>query len=290
MLKVALLSAFAVLSPSLSLAAEESKPESERSALDLLQKARKAVGPLRRFEIQCHRRVLDEARVTDERSRVRLYYDQSAGFLLECRPVDCAQIQASQRTQDGQLYRIRTLEPETWLATTSVVTVLDEDRRTYRSVQVPPHESCFSSWLFSPLQVIPPWFDPTVDCSQLKSRLRIESAESTPSEFRIKLVPLRRNRAWRLLDDERLTSRQTVVIDRQTLLPKTWSIAQRTCDVTFVYTRFDPHPPQRELKVDLTGCRNDSPIIQPAAATEPSSARSEATLEVGARILLWLLF
>jgi len=290
MSKVVLLSAFIGLLPSLLLAEEKWKPESEQAALDLLQKARKAIGPLRRFEIQCRRRVLNEEFATDERSLVRLYYDQSAGFLFEYRPVDFARFQASHRTQHGEHCGVQATRPETWLATTSVVTVLDEDRRTYRSVRVPLHESCSTSWLFGPLQVVPPWFDPTVDWSQLKSRLRIASAESTPREFRIKLVPLQENRAWRLFDDERLTSRQTVIIDRQTLLPKTWSIAQGTCDVTFVYTRFDLHPPQRELKVDLTGYRNDSPIIQPAAATEPSSARSEAILEVSGRILLWLFF
>jgi hypothetical protein len=287
MFKAVLLWAFVGLLPSLSLAAEQWKPETEQAALDLLQKARKAIGPLRRFEIECQRRILNETYATDERSRVRLYWDQSAGFLLEFRPVDCAKLQAS-RTQSGELCRLGTTRPETWLMTASACTVLNEDRRIYEIVPVPPDQSWIGS-LPVPLQVMPPWFDPTLDWTQFKSRLRIESAESTPREFRIKLAPLQENRAWQLFDDDRLTSRQTLVIDRQTLLPKTWSIAQRSCDVTFVYTRFDPHPPQRELKLDLTGYRNDSPIIQPAAATEASSASSMATLEVGARILLWLL-
>ena len=290
MLKVAFLSALAALSPSLLLAAETWNPESEQAALELLQQARKAIGPLRCFEVECQKSVVSDAFATDERSRVRVYYDQSAGFIYESRPVDWAQIQPSRRTQHGELCSIRTVRPATWLMVGDVCTVLDADRRAYESVRLTPPDCWLGSMLHNlPHQVVPPWFDSTVDWTQLKSRFRIEFAQSTPKDFRIKLVSLKEN-VWRFGDDERLTARQTVVIDRQTLLPKTWSIAQRDCEVTFAYTRIDPHPQQRELKVDLTGYRNESRITPPAAAAEPSSASNTTTLEVGARILLWLLF
>jgi hypothetical protein len=136
---------------------------------------------------------------------------------------------------------------------------------------------------------MPPWFDPTVDWTQLKSRLRIESAQSTSKDFFIKVVPLK-NPAWRLGDDGRLTAQQTVFVDRQTLLPKRWSIAQPAGDVTLLYTRIDPHPPQRELKVDLTGYQNLSRITPAAADPKPSWLPDAKALEVGARIMLWLLF
>jgi len=288
MLKVALLSAVAVLSPSLLLAKEEWKPESEQASLELLQKARKAIGPLRRFEVECQRRVLNETWKTDERSRVRLYWDQSAGFLLEFRPVDCAKLEAS-RTQSGELCRLGTTRPETWLMTASACTVLDEDRRIYELVPVPPHQSWIGSFLPDPLQVIPPWFDSTVDWTRLKSRLRIEGAQSTSKDFFVKVVPLK-NPAWRLGDDDRLTAQQTVIIDRQTLLPKRWSIAQPAGEVTLLYTRIDPNPARRELKVDLTGYKKASRITPAAAAPEPSSVPDAKALEVVARILLWLLF
>jgi hypothetical protein len=290
MLKVALLSAVAVLSPSLLLAAETWQRESEPAALRLLQEARKAIAPLGRFEVECHRSVVNDAFGTDTRSHVRLYYDQSAGFLYEWRPVDCSQVQPSRRTKHGELCSIRTTRSETWLMTTSACMVINPDRRTYESVPVPPHESWIGSLLLSPLQIMPLWFEPTVDWTDLQSRFRVEFAESTPKEFRIKLLPLRELRPWRLFEDERLTSRQTVVIDRQTLLPKRLSIAQQDGEVTFVYTRIDPHPPQRELKVDLTGYRDASRIAPAAAVTEPSSVPDTKTLEVGARVLLWLLF
>jgi hypothetical protein len=290
MLKVALLSAVAVLSPSLLLAKEEWKPETAQAALDLLQKARKAISPLGRLEVECLRSVVNDAFGTDTRSRVRLYYDQSAGFLFECRPVDCTQIQPSRRTQHGEICSIRTTRPETWLMTTTACTVINPDRRTYESVPLPPRESWVGCLLLNPLQIMPSWFEPTVDWTDLQSRLSVEFAESTSKEFRIQVLPLQELRNWQLFGDERLTCRQTVVIDRQTLLPKRLSIAQQDGEVTFLYTRIDPHPPQRALKVDLTGYRDETRITPPAAATEASSAWNTTTLEVGARILLWLLF
>jgi hypothetical protein len=288
MFKIVVLSAFVGLLPSLSFAAEEWKPESEQTALDLLQKARKAIGPLRRCEIECQRRILNETYATDERSRLRVYYDQAAGFLLESRPVDCAKLQAS-RTQSGELCRLGTARPETWLMTTSACTVLDEDRRIYEIVPVPPGQSWIGS-LPGPFRFIPPWFDSTADWTRLKSRLRIEGAQSTSKDFFIKVIPLKKNPAWRLGDDDRFTAQQTVIIDRQTLLPKRWSISRLAGEDTLLYTRIDPNPPRRELKVDLTGYQKLSRITPAAAVPEPSWVPDAKALEVVARILLWLVF
>jgi hypothetical protein len=290
MLKVALLSAFAVLWPSLLLSEEAWKPESEQAALQLLEQARKAIGPLGRFEVRCHKSVVNDALAIDEQSFVQLYYDQSAGFLHRSQPLDCAMIRSSHWTKRGELCRIHCPRRETWLMTTSVCVVTDENRRTYESVPVPPHQPWIGSLFPDFLQIMPSWFDPTVDRTRLKSRFRIESAESTPKEFRINVWPSPDNRGWLLFDDERLTSRQTIVFDRQTLLPTIWSIAQPSGEVTFTYTRIDPNPPRRDLKIDLTGYKNESRITPATAATQRSSLPDTKTLEVGAHILLWLLF
>jgi hypothetical protein len=290
--------ALAVILPSALLAADEVewKPESEQSALQFLKKCREAMGGLQRFEIEYLRSDVDTAFESDQRSRVKVYCERSMGCLFECRPIDPAYMQTSRRnTPQGRLYSVRSETSETWLVAGGLCTVLDEKRRTFEGVKIPPDNGAVD--LFLAQQGIPPWFDPSIAWKLMESRLRVESAQSTTSEFRIELVRRAQPSAkpsfgWHLFEDDRLDACQTIVIDRQTLRPKKWWMVfpQGNRERILVYKRFDLNPAHRELKVDLTGYTDATKTPQPTSEPETKSALNMQTLELGARVLWCLLF
>ncbi|HET6327687.1 MAG TPA: hypothetical protein VFG04_23590 [Planctomycetaceae bacterium] len=281
--------------PSAPLAADEveRKPESEQAVLQFLKKCREAMGDLHRFEIECLQSQVDSAFGTDERSRVRLYCEQPAGYIFERRAIDPCFMQTSRQTGSGELFRVKSGRPDTWLMVGDRVTNLNYEHRTFENAKVEPND-----WLFGPLcyhlphEFIPPWFDPAVDWNMLQSQLRVESAQSTTGELSIKFEPRDKHRAWQYRDDERLLVKQAITVDRKTLQPRKWCRAnpQGTMEYILVYQRLDLNPPQRELKVDLTGYQDASAIRRRAPQAEPKSALKMQTLELGARILWCLLF
>jgi hypothetical protein len=291
--------ALAAILPSALVAADEVewKTESEQSALQFLKKCREAMGGLQRFEIEYLRSDVDTAFESDQRARVKVYYERSVGCLFECRPIDAAYMQTSRRRTPQSLhYSVRSDTSETWLVAGGLCKVLDEKRRTFEVVKIPPDTGAVDLRYLAQ-QPIPPWFDPAIDWKSLQSRLRVESAQSTTSEFRVELVRRAQPSAtpsfrWRLFEDDRMDACQTIVIDRQTLQPKKWWMVfpQENRERILVYKRFDLNPVHRELKVDLAGYKDATRI--PPATSEPEirSAINMQTLELGARILWCLLF
>jgi hypothetical protein len=287
-------------------AADTWKVESEEAALKILEQGRRAAGKLDRFEVEfleCNR---DTTFETEEQSRVRAYFDQSVGCIYARRAVEPASLKTSRRRVDGQLYPVRCKDPETWLVTQMLCTIVDESSRTYEVLDMQRHWSLVD--LSSRFQhyVVPPWFDRSVPWRKLKTEYVIERAESTTTEFSIEFagqgqsVPSGGLLNWScFFKDDRLTGRHTLVIDRKTLLPKHWTIStqQRIGEQSFVYTRFDTHPPNRELKLDLAGYQDLSPTSPYIETGEldsmPQKSDPDGTisaLELGARILWCLLF
>jgi hypothetical protein len=287
------------------------KPESEQAATEILKKGREAAGKLKRFEVEyleCNR---DTTFETEEQSRVRAYFEQSVGFILERHAIDSDSLKTSRRRADGQLYPVRSKSPETWLMIDELCTVVDESARTYEVLHVRPGQWMLGGLLNRlPHYAVPPWFDQSVLWSELKTRFVIERAQSTATEFSIDFAPRAENPgartgwqldwglAWPMADDH-LSGHQTVVIDRKTLLPKRWSIStlRRIGEQSFIYTRFDIRPPRREFKLALAGYQDlslTSPYIETgeldSLAKEPEPKSDLSALELGARILWCLLF
>ena len=112
---------------------------------------------------------------------------------------------------------------------------------------------------------IPPWFDPSVDWNELKSRFRIDRAQSTAKRFYVEFVPLVKDSAPGVRDDDRLRGHQRIYVDRRTLRPKKWwKKDEFGPEQTLVYTRFDTNPPRRELKVSLDGYKDVKTMPTPA--------------------------
>jgi hypothetical protein len=138
---------------------------------------------------------------------------------------------------------------------------------------------------------IPPWFDPSVDWNELKSRFRIDRAQSTVKRFYVEFVPLVKDFALGIGDDERLKRHQRIYVDRKSLRPTKWFKKDELGrEQTLVYTRFDANPPRREIKVSLAGYKDVNTLPKPSPKEDPKPAINTASLEVGARILFWLHF
>jgi hypothetical protein len=254
------------------------KPESEEAALKFLEEARQSIGATRRFDIECVQSIADEKSVVQDCTHIRAYFEESVGFLVQCRPIE-QQIGIAGHS-------------ERWLLSGGVVTVIDDTRKTYRSVKV-EGDANFSDWPFlSPHQIIPPWLDPSVDGTLLRSRYRIESARSTQSEFSIELVPRKSPLPWRLFGDGRLFAKKHQLwIDRKTHRPTKWQMmSAQDQEFTYCYTRLELNPPRREFKVSLAGYEDESPRPPVVTQSAPEQPTTMDALEISAKLLWRLLF
>jgi hypothetical protein len=292
-----LLLTLATLGPSALIAADlEWKPETEEAALRILANARESTDGLFRFDVEYLSSHVDPAWGAEKRSRVRVYCEDSVGYILEYRAIDDAFMKSPRHSASGEYYKLSRGRIETWLFNGKQLTVVDEERRTYATDEVRPND-----W-FGPFltvlahQAIPPWLDPTIDWDELKSRFRIERAASTPTQFLVDFAAKPRltpQVGWLFArwepSDGRLEGNHRLVIDRATLRPKKWWMkTEAGHEATFIYTRFDVNLPPRELKVSLAGYKL-------RAETKPSQDDSKplvdtASLAVAARILFWLFF
>jgi hypothetical protein len=285
----------AATSPSILLAEDDTdwKPESEESALQFLEQGRRKLGKLCRFEIECLRNNVGAGHEVEEWARLHVYCEESIGYLCEVRAIDPRFMQTSRQTCDGRPYPVRSERSETWLLANGHLTFLDEVRRTFM-VTPADRDIIFLGSLVStdlPHGFIPPWFDPSVDWNELKARFRIDRAQSTVKRFYVEFVPLVRNSALGIGDDERLKGHQRIYVDRKSLRPTKWFKKDEFgSEQTLVYTRFDANPPRRELKVSLAGYKDVNTLPKPSPKEDPKPAINTESLEIGARILFWLLF
>jgi hypothetical protein len=246
------------------------KDESPEAAERQLEKMRAAAGTLDRFEIDCLISDLDNTFAKDERSRLHVYAEEGTGFRREIRAVEIKG-KTARRTTSGGRGELSTPEPETWVCTGDACTILHETQRTYGTMNVGP-----KSWL-SPVkvshQLIPPWFDPSVDWKNLKSRYKIERAKSTETEFLIELSlrPRKEVPGFRRNIEERLEATHALVIDRRTGFPKQWRMINSfgTRDRIAIFERIDLHPAKRDLKVVLTGYQDAQKIAEAAETNKP---------------------
>jgi hypothetical protein len=297
MLKVSLALSIAVATiwPLTLVAADETSwhDESAENAEHQLEQARAAVGELCRFELDFLESQLDTAFATEYRCRRRLYCEESAGCLLECRPVDISHRTSRGRPRFNTPYSLSTRKSETWLCAKGTLTVIDEAQRSYQTENIRPN-SWWAPWLSTATahQFIPPWLDPQVDWQDLKTHYRIARARSTPTEFLVDLAPLKEFESTPATDDERFHgSHHQLLLDRRTSLPKRWTLTRRDCnrDRLIVYTRFDVNPPHRELTISLTGYHKYVPPPTPPADPQASTKGTGELFAVGFELLkLWL--
>jgi hypothetical protein len=293
MLKVAVagLLLLAVVWPASLLAADplEWKSETEESALQFLEESRKTIGEMCRFDIEFFGSRLTPVWGTERRSHGRVYCDESIGYVMESRPIDKALLTTSRRTPDGKSYAVSNASSETWLLVGRVLTIVREGDRTYTTEEI-SRGGWLEGLIHAPYLYLPPWFDPTIDMSRLRSLYRIERTQATPSDIFIELVPREPTLPGALENDERLEARHRLWIDRNTHRPKKWwmETAMTKEEATILYKRFDGDPPPRELKVSLAGYREPGRV--PLQASRPESPTQPGALEVTARVLWWLLF
>jgi hypothetical protein len=292
---LALSIAVATIGPLNLVAADETswQDESAENAEHQLEQARAAMGDLRRFELDFLESQLDTAFATEYRCRRRLYCEESAGVLLECRPVDIGHRTSRGRPRFNTPYSLSTIKSETWLCAKGTLTVVDETQRSYQTEQIRPNSwwwaRCFPTGIAH--QFIPPWLDPQIDWQDLKTRYRIARARSTPTEFLVDLVPLKEFESTPATKDDRLLGSHQLLLDRRTSLPKRWTLTlrDRNRDRLILYTRFDVNPPHRELTISLTGYHKYVPPPEPPAGSQTSTKGTGELFGVAFELLkLWL--
>jgi hypothetical protein len=190
MLKVAvvwLLALVAVL-PTTLLAGSEAdwKPETEESALRFLEESRQAAGEMCRFDFECLRIVVDQAFGTERRTCLTVYSEESVGYRIEIRPVAKSWLNM-RHTEERRTDAVSTHQSETWILAEGMLTVIDDDDRIYETVKI-TREDLERGWINLPHLHMPPWFDPTIESSRLRSLYRVECARSTRDDFFIELV------------------------------------------------------------------------------------------------------
>jgi hypothetical protein len=285
----------AAILPAALLAADDAdwKPESEEAAVKILENGRKSLGELCRFEIECLGNNVDKSFEVEERTRLWIYCEESVGYTFTVSPLEPALMQTSRRSLDGRPYLVRSDCSKTWLMADGLCTVVDENRRTYEVVKADPNNWILGSMMSTDAlhRFIPPWLDSNVDWGDLKARFQIQRARSTATIFFVEFTPLVERPEWRSGDDDRLRGHHRISIDRKTLRPtKWWTQDESGHEQTFVYTRFDANAPRRELKISLAGYKDVNTLPKPSPKEDPKPAINTASLEVGARILFWLLF
>ncbi len=259
-----------LLSSALPAGTDQWKDESPEAAERQLEKMRSAASKLDRFEVECLISQVDNTFAKDERWRLRVYAEEGTGFRVEMRSVDLKHMTARETTSGGRC-ELSTKDSETWVCKGDTCTAFREIDRTYDVGSVRQ-----MSWLAPikslPRQFIPPWLDPSVDWTELKSRYKIKQARSNESEFVIEFSkrPRPKDRDFRRVYEERVeATRHALFIDRRTNLPKRWEMvsASGTQHRIMIFERIDLHPAKRELTVVLDGYQDAKKLAREAAQT-----------------------
>jgi hypothetical protein len=244
-----------------ALSADAPQPPNDPAAEQILRQARDAVGKLvgeaRRLEIDCEHSDLDHRFKSEERYRARFYLERQVGCLLETQPMDLTGQTSRVRTNSGHPYRLASPSALTTLYRDGVPTWINPQSHTYEIIKADyfTYETVKGDSV-SPLKGVsqPADFSATVlphplhrftSWETIRSDYRIQQCPSTPTTVCIALSRRSVNAGYDKLHHEH----HEIVLDRSTLLPKSWRLVYGEWDRLTTYNRFDLNPKPRELKV-----------------------------------------
>jgi len=261
-------------------------PPSNAAAEQTLKRARDALAKIDRLEIDCRWSDLDNQHETEVRYQTHFYLQNPVGYLFEIRPLTVAGKVSRGRTKSGQAFRLKSRRAETTLFASGLLTEIDDGNRTYQVTRCEPQPG-------NPLPDIdqPRYFSGIViphplhwanDWNVLRANYRIEQFATTATTIGIALTAksqeswddlvkrgiavvgnappdatLRSPAFWKELQGDYAVapSRDEIILDRQTLLPKSWRRIYGPSDSLITYERFDVNPAPRALAVSLSGYR-----------------------------------
>ncbi|HXY34969.1 MAG TPA: hypothetical protein VEI07_12130 [Planctomycetaceae bacterium] len=272
-------------------AAPANDPVAER----ILRQARGVLAGAGRLELDCEYSQVEHESQTEDLYRVIFYLENPTGYLHEIRPIDVRGRTSRAREKSGRPYRLASRPGEATLYAKGVVTSLNHQFRTYEiskeetegELKQLSRPANFST-LFIPWGMH--WF---FDWDQLRAEYSIQLGPSTPTTVGI-VLSLRPQRAGFDLDKLQ-PERHEIVLDRRTLLPKSWRVTRGGSDNLITYHRFDLNPAARPLKVPAGYTKGDTlPLFatggmvmvvrEPTPAEAKAAAKEEA--EFTAEILL----
>jgi hypothetical protein len=257
--------------------APQPQSSSDAAAEQILRQAREVVGKLvagaRRLEIDCEHCDVDHRFKLEERYRGTFYLERQVGCLMEIQPLDLTGQTSRVRTTSGRPYGLASRPAETTLCGDGSPTVINPQSHTYEilkadyvtyeiikgdsvsyeTLKVDPGRQLkggsqpadFSAAVLPyPLRLDASW-------NTLHSDYRIQQCPSTPTTVCIALSRRSVNAGYDKLHHEH----HEIVLDRRTLLPKSWRLIYSDWDRLTTYNRFDLNPATRDLKVPPAGYR-----------------------------------
>jgi hypothetical protein len=279
-----------------ALAADVPPPQpprgAEADAEQILKRAREALAKVERLEVDCQWSDLDSQHETEVRYQGHFYLQNPAGYLFQIRPLPVVGKVSRGRTKAGRPFHLKSRLAETTLFVDGVSTEIDDAHRTYLVEKCEPQPGNPVANVEQPENfsgiVIPYPLHRLSDWNALRTNYRIEQFATTATTVGIALTAkshqtwdekvkkgftvvgdappdamLRSPALWKELtgDHAIAPSRDEIILDRQTLLPKSWRRVYGWSDSLITFERFDVNPAPRPLKVSLTGYRQDSPPI-----------------------------
>jgi hypothetical protein len=281
---------FVVTTEALAADVAPSPPPNNAKAEQILKHAHDALAKIDRLDVDCRWSDLDDHRQTEVCYQAHFYLQNPAGYLFQIRPLPVAGKVSRGRTKSGIPFRLKSRPAETTLFVNGVSTEIDDVGRTYFIEKCEPQPGnpianveqsrYFSSFFIPhPLHWASGW-------DTVRKDYRIEELASTPTTIGIALIP-RSHESWdevvkkgfvvrgdsppdsmlsspdfwkELMGDQLVApNREEIVLDRQTLLPKSWKRIYGWSDSLITYERFDVNPAPRPLAVSLSGYRQGLP-------------------------------
>jgi hypothetical protein len=234
------------------------QPPNDPHAEQILRQARDAIGNARRLDIEQTWSSVNGHLETEERCRQKLYFEKAGGYLFEIHPVDVAGQTSRALTKSGRAFRLGSSTSDIkQLYAKGSVTFLDEVSHSCQTVALDRDDDLAKIYKpddFSGM-FIPPGLHWAVEWNEVRSRYRIEQGASTPTTVCIGLI-LRPNSPGY---DRSEPERHEIVLDRRTLLPRSWRKVCGDLDSLQTYSRFELDPAPRDLKVPPTGYQEALP-------------------------------
>ena len=259
----------------------------------ILKRARDVLTKVDRLEVDCQWSDLDTQHETELRYQAHFYLQNPAGYLFQIRPLHVVGKISRGRTKAGRPFHLKSRLAETTLFVDGVSTEIDDAHRTYlvEKCELQPGNRVADieqPGNFSAI-VIPHPLHRMSDSIALRTNCRIEQFATTATTVGIALTAkshetwderakkaftvvgdappdatLRSSAFWKELagDYGVAPSRDEIILDRQTLLPKSWRRIYGRFDSLITYERFNLNPEPRPLKVSLSGYREGSPLIR----------------------------
>jgi hypothetical protein len=268
------------------------QPPRDAEAEQILKRARDALAKIDRLEVDCQWSDLDSQHETEVCYQAHFYLQNPAGYVFQIRPLPVVGKVSRGRTKAGRPFHLKSRLAETTLFVDGVSTEIDDAHRTYLVEKCEPQSGNPIADVEQPGNfsgiVIPYPLHRMSDWNALRTNYRIEQFATTATTVGIALTAkshqtwdekvkkgltvvgdappdamLRPPAFWKeaMGDYAVAPSRDEIILDRRTLLPKSWRRIYGWSDSLITYERFNVNPAPRTLKVSLSGYREGSPPI-----------------------------